>query len=159
MSPGDIVKVRLQCQTESRQRGLQKPGPKYLGPVHCLLHIIREDGLRGLYRGALPLTLRDGPSYATYFLTYTTLYDWLSGSSKKKPREWRTSILLFSKDAPSSAANLKQTFQRIQTSKSSALVTAALTGRYGLYVGKPVRGTRVGHTKYEDCIVPHIIVF
>ncbi|XP_004083822.1 solute carrier family 25 member 47 [Oryzias latipes] len=92
MSPGDIVKVRLQCQTESRQRGLQKPGPKYLGPVHCLLHIIREDGLRGLYRGALPLTLRDGPSYATYFLTYTTLYDWLSGSSKKKPH-W-TGVML-----------------------------------------------------------------
>ncbi|RVE56176.1 hypothetical protein OJAV_G00233210 [Oryzias javanicus] len=92
MSPGDIVKVRLQCQTESKQRGLRKPGLKYLGPVHCLLHIIKEDGLRGLYRGALPLTLRDGPSYATYFLTYATLHDWMSGGSNKKPH-W-TGVML-----------------------------------------------------------------
>ncbi|XP_022626022.1 solute carrier family 25 member 47-A-like [Seriola dumerili] len=87
MSPGDIVKVRLQCQTESKRGGANLPKPKYRGPVHCLLSIIKEEGFRGLYRGALPLMLRDGPSYATYFLTYTTICEWLKDSGKKRP-DW-----------------------------------------------------------------------
>ncbi|XP_049913477.1 solute carrier family 25 member 47-A isoform X2 [Epinephelus moara] len=87
MSPGDIVKVRLQCQTESKQGGTNMPKPKYRGPVHCLLSIIKEEGFMGLYRGALPLMLRDGPSYATYFLTYATICEWLTDGSKKRP-DW-----------------------------------------------------------------------
>uniref|UniRef100_A0A3B5AY45 Solute carrier family 25 member 47-A-like n=1 Tax=Stegastes partitus TaxID=144197 RepID=A0A3B5AY45_9TELE len=80
MCPGDIVKVRLQCQTESKRGGTK---PKYRGPVHCLLSITKEEGFMGLYRGALPLMLRDGPSYATYFLTYVTICEWLIDSSRK----------------------------------------------------------------------------
>ncbi|KAF7652698.1 hypothetical protein LDENG_00093790 [Lucifuga dentata] len=87
MSPGDIVKVRLQCQTESRRGGPNMPRPRYHGPVHCLLSIIREEGFLGLYREALPLMLRDGPSYATYFLTYSTICEWLTDSGKKRP-DW-----------------------------------------------------------------------
>ncbi|KAM8827123.1 solute carrier family 25 member 47-A [Synchiropus picturatus] len=83
MSPGDIVKVRLQCQTESKKSGTFRP--KYRGPVHCLLSIVKEDGVLGLYRGALPLMLRDAPSFATYFLTYTTICDWLTDGSEKRP--------------------------------------------------------------------------
>jgi len=51
------------------------------------MSIVKEEGFMGLYRGALPLMLRDGPSYATYFLTYTTICEWLSGGSKKKAGE------------------------------------------------------------------------
>lgn len=89
MSPGDIVKVRLQCQTESRARGSSTLKPKYRGPVHCLLTIVKEEGLRGLYRGAFPLMLRDGPSYATYFLTYSTVCEWLTDGSADRPGESR----------------------------------------------------------------------
>ncbi|XP_010902976.2 solute carrier family 25 member 47-A isoform X2 [Esox lucius] len=94
MSPGDIVKVRLQCQTESMRtrKGANLPKPKYRGPVHCLLTIVREDGLLGLYKGALPLILRDGPSYATYFLTYSVLCDWFTPAGRKGP-EW-TGVML-----------------------------------------------------------------
>lgn len=94
MSPGDIVKVRLQCQTESKLGGANASKPKYRGPVHCLLTIIKEEGFRGLYRGALPLMLRDGPSFATYFLTYTTICEWLTESGKDRPG--KTSPLCFS---------------------------------------------------------------
>jgi len=87
MSPGDIVKIRLQCQTESKRRGAATSTPKYRGPIHCLLSIVREEGFLGLYRGALPLMLRDGPSYATYFLTYATICEWLTDSGKKRP-DW-----------------------------------------------------------------------
>ncbi|KAK5607294.1 hypothetical protein CRENBAI_002254 [Crenichthys baileyi] len=84
MSPGDIVKVRLQCQTDSMREGARTLRLKYHGPVHCLLSIVKDEGFRGLYRGALPLMLRDGPSYATYFLTYATVSEWMSGGSNKK---------------------------------------------------------------------------
>lgn len=92
MSPGDIVKVRLQCQTESMRGGANLPKPKYRGPVHCLLTIAREEGLLGLYKGALPLVLRDGPSFATYFLTYSMICDYLTLPGKKGP-EW-TGVML-----------------------------------------------------------------
>ncbi|XP_041950937.1 solute carrier family 25 member 47-A isoform X1 [Alosa sapidissima] len=97
MSPGDIVKVRLQCQTESMRGGGGRGGtnlakPKYRGPVHCLVSIVCEDGPRGLYKGALPLALRDGPSFATYFLTYQTLCEWQTPAGQKET-EW-TAVLL-----------------------------------------------------------------
>ncbi|XP_077366591.1 solute carrier family 25 member 47-A isoform X2 [Festucalex cinctus] len=82
VAPGDMVKVRLQCQTESPRRGAK---PKYRGPLHCLLTIVKEEGPRGLYRGAAPLALRDGPGFAMYFLTYNTICEWLTGSGPEKP--------------------------------------------------------------------------
>nr|XP_040016646.1 solute carrier family 25 member 47-A isoform X2 [Gasterosteus aculeatus aculeatus] len=90
MAPGDIVKVRLQCQTQPKQGGGGGGGgitfkPKYRGPVHCLLSIVREEGFRGLYRGALPLMLRDSMSFATYFLTYATVCELLTETGKKRP--------------------------------------------------------------------------
>lgn len=87
MAPGDIVKVRLQCQTESKKGPTSTSNPKYRGPVHCLLSIFKEDGVRGLYRGALPLMLRDGPSYGLYFLMYRTASELLSDFDDKKPSE------------------------------------------------------------------------
>ncbi|XP_051908439.1 solute carrier family 25 member 47-A isoform X1 [Hippocampus zosterae] len=82
VAPGDMVKVRLQCQTESMRQGSK---PKYRGPVHCLLSILKAEGPRGLYRGALPLALRDGPGFGMYFLTYNTVCELLSGSRTEKP--------------------------------------------------------------------------
>ncbi|XP_015205747.1 solute carrier family 25 member 47-B isoform X1 [Lepisosteus oculatus] len=91
MSPADIVKVRLQCQTEP-YRPVQGSGllskPKYHSPVHCLLTIAREEGMLGLYKGATALCLRDGPSFATYFLTYSVFCDWLTPAGKNQPEWW-----------------------------------------------------------------------
>lgn len=80
MSPADIVKVRLQCQSE-----LPDSRPKYRGPVHCLLSIARDEGLLGLYRGSAALALRDGPSFATYFLTYNSICDALRSADSSQP--------------------------------------------------------------------------
>uniref|UniRef100_A0A8C5HH44 Solute carrier family 25 member 47-A-like n=1 Tax=Gouania willdenowi TaxID=441366 RepID=A0A8C5HH44_GOUWI len=92
MSPGDTVKVRLQCQTESKRREANFAKPKYRGPVHCLLTIVKEEGFLGLYRGAVPLMLRDGPSFATYFLTYTVMCEWLTKTTGKK-LDWSSVML------------------------------------------------------------------
>ncbi|KAK7141822.1 hypothetical protein R3I94_011493 [Phoxinus phoxinus] len=72
MSPADMVKVRLQCQAEGRRYG---------GPLHCLLRIARDEGPLGLYKGSAALALRDGPSFATYFLIYNSICDALSAEN------------------------------------------------------------------------------
>ncbi|XP_062864057.1 solute carrier family 25 member 47-B isoform X2 [Trichomycterus rosablanca] len=92
MSPADIVKVRLQCQTEPYRGSDLKSGPKYRGPLHCLFTIAREEGLLGLYKGAGALALRDGPSFATYFLVYNTLCEWFSTDKNSQP-EWKVVLL------------------------------------------------------------------
>ncbi|KAM8812604.1 solute carrier family 25 member 45 isoform 1-T1 [Rhynchonycteris naso] len=76
LAPFDLIKVRLQNQTELRtQPG--SPQPRYQGPMHCLTSIFREEGPRGLFRGAWALTLRDTPTLGIYFVTY----EWLCRES------------------------------------------------------------------------------
>lgn len=60
-APVDLVKVRLQGQ---------RAAERYRGPVHCVGVILKEDGLRGLFRGGAALALRDVPCYGLYFLPY-----------------------------------------------------------------------------------------
>lgn len=72
LAPFDLIKVRLQNQTEPRVR-LGGPPPRYRGPVHCAACILQEEGPRGLFRGAWALTLRDTPTLGIYFVTY----EWL----------------------------------------------------------------------------------
>ncbi|XP_011367112.1 solute carrier family 25 member 45 isoform X2 [Pteropus medius] len=76
LAPFDLVKVRLQNQTEPRAQ-LGSPPPRYRGPVHCVASIFREEGPRGLFRGAWALMLRDTPPLGLYFVTY----EWLCRQS------------------------------------------------------------------------------
>ncbi|XP_070283585.1 solute carrier family 25 member 45 isoform X2 [Myotis yumanensis] len=72
LAPFDLIKVRLQNQTEPRARQ-GGPPPRYRGPVHCAASIFQEEGPRGLFRGAWALTLRDTPTLGIYFVSY----EWL----------------------------------------------------------------------------------
>ncbi|PNJ38361.1 SLC25A45 isoform 4 [Pongo abelii] len=72
LAPFDLIKVRLQNQTEPRAQPGSSP-PRYQGPVHCAASIFREEGPRGLFRGAWALTLRDTPTVGIYFITYEGL--------------------------------------------------------------------------------------
>ncbi|XP_004627301.1 solute carrier family 25 member 45 isoform X1 [Octodon degus] len=72
LAPFDIIKVRLQNQTESRVRP-GSPLPRYQGPMHCAATILREEGFRGLFRGSGALMLRDTPTLGLYFITYEGL--------------------------------------------------------------------------------------
>ncbi|XP_067328722.1 solute carrier family 25 member 45 [Anolis sagrei] len=71
LAPVDLVKVRLQNQTHIH--GSKAVQPRYRGPVHCSACILREEGFRGLFRGGMALILRDTPTLAAYFTTYTAL--------------------------------------------------------------------------------------
>uniref|UniRef100_A0A0D9RD90 Solute carrier family 25 member 47 n=1 Tax=Chlorocebus sabaeus TaxID=60711 RepID=A0A0D9RD90_CHLSB len=77
-SPTEVAKVRLQTQTPC-------PEPKYRGPLHCLATVAREEGLRGLYKGSSALLLRDGHSFATYFLSYAILCEQLRPAGHSQP--------------------------------------------------------------------------
>ncbi|XP_070370419.1 solute carrier family 25 member 47 isoform X1 [Equus asinus] len=104
-SPTEVAKVRLQTQTQPQPQqrrlstsgpsavpsvcpappGRPVPGPKYHGPLHCLATVAREEGLRGLYRGSSALLFRDGHSFATYFLSYALLCEWLTPAGHSQP--------------------------------------------------------------------------
>ncbi|XP_028266289.1 solute carrier family 25 member 45 [Parambassis ranga] len=73
-APIDLVKVRLQGQTTAE---------RYRGPTHCVAVILREEGVRGLFRGGLALALRDVPCYGLYFVAYEVTRDALTESGKQ----------------------------------------------------------------------------
>jgi len=58
--PADVVKSRLQAA----------PYGKYSGTMHVLKELLKQDGVRGLYRGAVPVLLRAYPANACCFLGY-----------------------------------------------------------------------------------------
>lgn len=88
-APVDLIKVRLQNQTESlkRQAKLNNLQARYRGPVHCAVSIFKTEGIAGLYRGSTALVLRDVPTVGLYFLTYEVLCKWMT-SDGKIPDSW-----------------------------------------------------------------------
>ncbi|XP_005064030.1 solute carrier family 25 member 45 [Mesocricetus auratus] len=72
LAPFDLIKVRLQNQTEPRMQ-IGSSEPRYRGPVHCAASILREEGPQGLFRGSWALVLRDTPTLGMYFVTYEGL--------------------------------------------------------------------------------------
>lgn len=56
-APLELVKTRLQLQSETTT------GPKFKGPLECLRHIIRHEGIRGTMRGLLVTAARDVPGW------------------------------------------------------------------------------------------------
>ncbi|XP_075700308.1 solute carrier family 25 member 47 isoform X2 [Rhinoderma darwinii] len=77
-SPADMAKVRLQTQVSPHRSNMCSllTQPKYTGPVHCLLTIVKEEGFFGLYKGCFALMFRDCHSFATYFLSYAVFREW-----------------------------------------------------------------------------------
>ncbi|NWZ29580.1 S2547 protein, partial [Asarcornis scutulata] len=88
MAPSEVAKVRMQTQRNphpSATSAQLNSKPKYRGSLHCLKVIAKEEGFGGLYKGCSALLCRDCSSSAIYFLTYSTLCDWLTPAGKNKP--------------------------------------------------------------------------
>ncbi|GKB85792.1 mitochondrial arginine transporter BAC2 [Tanacetum coccineum] len=66
LSPIELIKIRLQLQTQS-ENGSQH---KQKGPLSVAKNILKTEGYRGLYRGLTITALRDAPAHGFYFWTY-----------------------------------------------------------------------------------------
>ncbi|KAL1866915.1 hypothetical protein VTK73DRAFT_4462 [Phialemonium thermophilum] len=82
IAPLDVVKIRLQLQTHSlsdplSQRNLQG-GPIYKGTLPTLRHILRHEGITGLWKGNVPAELMyicyAGVEFTTYRSTTLLLH-------------------------------------------------------------------------------------
>ena len=62
--------------------------PHYSGPLNCARDIYRRNGIRGLYRGAGIMLIRDIPGYAIYLVPYFTLRDHLNRNASENNIVW-----------------------------------------------------------------------
>ncbi|TLS24699.1 hypothetical protein PpBr36_08680 [Pyricularia pennisetigena] len=76
IAPLDVVKIRLQLQTHSlsdslsQRAELLRGGPVYKGTLSTMRHIVRHEGITGLWKGNVPAELL----YITYSAVQFTSY-------------------------------------------------------------------------------------
>lgn len=72
--PLDVIKTKLQAQGSFSNPDLQHKGPPvgemYRGLVGTAKVIIRQDGIKGLYRGITPMALGYTPTWAVYMTLF-----------------------------------------------------------------------------------------
>lgn len=66
-SPMELIKTRLQLQSQNMK------SKQFRGALHCLGHIFKTEGFRGVYRGIGITALRDLPGFSSYFVSYEML--------------------------------------------------------------------------------------
>eukprot|EP00076_Gallus_gallus_P045161 XP_025010699.1 solute carrier family 25 member 48 isoform X1 [Gallus gallus] len=90
-TPVDLVKIRLQMQTQTYSTANVKlkptvPGfPVYQGPIHCFRTVLQKEGIAGIYRGMGAMLLRDVPGYCLYFIPYTFFCGWITPDGSISP--------------------------------------------------------------------------
>ena len=93
--PLDVIRKRLQVSTEPKDsiilicKKVQGPTrkhyavdviPKYRNSVLSVaVHIVRHEGVLGLYKGLLPSVLKAAPSSAITFFVYSFCQRWFLG--------------------------------------------------------------------------------
>uniref|UniRef100_V9L3B1 Solute carrier family 25 member 47-like protein n=1 Tax=Callorhinchus milii TaxID=7868 RepID=V9L3B1_CALMI len=97
-APIDLIKIRQQNQTHPHNTyhgpatvGLLSKA-KYRGPIHCMMTVLNEEGICGLYRGITALWLRDIPCFGLYFLSYSIFTEWLTPQGQDS-RGWSSKLL------------------------------------------------------------------
>lgn len=76
VTPSETIKTKL---IDDGKRAV----PKYpRGLIPGTAAIVKEEGIRGIYRGLFPVMLRQGANSAVRFGTYSTLKNFVSGSAR-----------------------------------------------------------------------------
>ncbi|EMD32830.1 mitochondrial tricarboxylate transporter [Gelatoporia subvermispora B] len=73
VTPSETIKTKLIDDAKS-------PNPRFRGLMHGTATIVREEGIRGIYRGLFPVMMRQGANSAIRFTTYTTLKQMVQGT-------------------------------------------------------------------------------
>ena len=78
--PLDVIKTKLQAQSSFFPRDLahtgMRPPAMYKGMLGTAKTIIRQDGVRGMYRGLGPMLLGYLPTWAVYMAVYDSSREW-----------------------------------------------------------------------------------
>ena len=80
--PLDVVKRRMQAQTQRRDARYGEARAPYTGTLDALRSIAREEGAQGLFKGLAPSLLKAGAAAALTFLVYET------AASRLRRVEW-----------------------------------------------------------------------
>lgn len=92
--PLDVIKTKLQAQGSFAIRGSKSAGPPASAIYHGLLGtartIIRQDGVKGMYRGLGPMLLGYLPTWAVYMAVYDSSrqYFFKHGYDNESGRQW-----------------------------------------------------------------------
>ncbi|KDQ52450.1 hypothetical protein JAAARDRAFT_484276 [Jaapia argillacea MUCL 33604] len=66
VTPSETIKTKLIDDAK-------RPNPQYRGLIHGSVQIVKQEGLKGIYRGLFPVMMRQGANSAVRFTTYVTL--------------------------------------------------------------------------------------
>ncbi|CAL9162937.1 unnamed protein product [Musa hybrid cultivar] len=77
--PTELIKCRLQAQSALASSTTSSGAVKYGGPMDVAKHVMREAGLRGLFKGLVPTLSREVPGNAAMFGVYEGLKQKFAG--------------------------------------------------------------------------------
>ncbi|KAJ7158853.1 mitochondrial tricarboxylate transporter [Mycena filopes] len=75
VTPSETIKTKLIDDAKG-------PNPQYRGLLHGTASIVRQEGIRGIYRGLFPVMMRQGANSAVRFTTYSTLKQFVQGAAR-----------------------------------------------------------------------------
>ncbi|KAF8153944.1 mitochondrial tricarboxylate transporter [Crassisporium funariophilum] len=75
VTPSETIKTKLIDDAK-------RPNPQYRGLIHGTASIVRQEGIRGIYRGLFPVMMRQGANSAVRFTTYATLKQFVQGTAR-----------------------------------------------------------------------------
>ncbi|CAF2622560.1 unnamed protein product [Rotaria sp. Silwood2] len=83
LCPTELVKCRMQTMNDI-QLHTQNPMHKTISPIDITRNIIRNEGIRGLYRGFTATLARECPGYGCFFGGYELTRSLLTKENEKK---------------------------------------------------------------------------
>jgi len=76
MVPGDLIKVKLQVETDlARKNNVE---PRFKGPLGCARNILATEGPAGFFKGTALTLFRDVPGSMAYYFAYEVTKKWLT---------------------------------------------------------------------------------
>ncbi|KAG8720912.1 hypothetical protein FRC08_017314 [Ceratobasidium sp. 394] len=75
VTPSETIKTKLIDDSKL-------PQPRFRGLIHGTTCIVREEGIRGIYRGLFPVMMRQGANSAIRFTTYSTLKQFVQSNMR-----------------------------------------------------------------------------
>ena len=134
-APFERVKIILQIQGQKQLGPGEKP--KYSGGVDVVRQLMKEGGIRSVYRGSAMTLARDGPGSAAYFATYEIVKRKLTPKDEDgKPGKLSLTAVMTAGGAAGVAMwipvfPVDTIKSRLQSSEGNASISATIKELYG----------------------------